>query len=350
MNLYFIKDGEDKIKIEFCNNLDLTNFKFQGLICTKSELKDIFPKVYILSENENSKRIIFQKNKLIYDIQLLKSNLQKAIRKKDINTSLKTASIIIKQNVSELLRRLPIIALEDSTIEFEDFTYLLWLLMAESKGYNLSNIDINKLLGIVKKICTSNYRDLLNTEDESLFNNDIFNCKNIKLKNFYISVFLRVEFGTMTCDKIFLKNLANKWFNRYNKNKLEKYYNTISYENIKTDFNFDNFKFEKENKLLNAVDFHCHKTLFDQLRDLSNLYELSNIQIKNCIWFLRSSPNVRNFLIENKKVREFISNYKLEQENNKFIFNKINDNLNIISKDYWIKSTSINNSLLNYIS
>ena len=187
-------------------------------------------------------------------------------------------------------------------------------------------------------------------EDDSSFNNDIFNCKNINLKNFYINVFLRVEFGTMTCDKIFLKNLANKWFDRYKKNKLEKYYNTISYENIKTDFDFNNFKFDKENKLLNAVDFHCHKSLFDQVRDLSNLYELSNLQIKNCIWYLRSSPNVRNFIIENKTVREFILNYKLEQENNKLTFNKIKYHLDIISKDYWTKSTNINNSLLNYFS
>ena len=36
-------------------------------------------------------------------------------------------------------------------------------MLADSKGYNLSTYDINKLLSIVKKICRSNYRDLLDT-------------------------------------------------------------------------------------------------------------------------------------------------------------------------------------------
>ncbi len=154
----------------------------------------------------------------------------------------------------------------------------------------------------------------------------------------------------MTCDKLFLKNLANKWFDRYKKNKLNKYYDKISYEDIKIDFDFNNFKFEKNNKLLNAVDFHCNKTLFNDIRTLTNFNELTNSDLKSSIWFIRSSPNIRNFLIKNKKVQEFIKEYEYEQEKNKDTFDKIKDSLDIISKDYWIKSTNITNSLLNYFS
>ena len=168
-------------------------------------------------------------------------------------------------------------------------------------------------------------------------------CTNLELKNFYLSIFIRVDYGTMTCDKIFLKNLANRWLDRYNKNKLNKYYDKISYENIKTDFNFNNFKFEKNNKLLNGVDFHCNKTLFNDIRTLTNLHELSNLELK-------SSPNIRDFLIKNKKVREFIKEYEFQQEKNKNTFDKIKESLDILSKDYWIKNTNITNSLLNYFS
>jgi len=72
-----------------------------------------------------------------YHVPLLKSNLQKAIRRKARNAALRTAWWLLCREPTELLRRLPVILCEDTQIEERTFLELVWLMVATSKGYRL---------------------------------------------------------------------------------------------------------------------------------------------------------------------------------------------------------------------
>lgn len=63
---------------------------------------------------------------------VLKSILQKSIRRRRPFPSVRVAMELIDKALGELLRRLPIIILEDSTLH-PDFPLLVWLMVAESK-------------------------------------------------------------------------------------------------------------------------------------------------------------------------------------------------------------------------
>ena len=346
MNLYFIRKKDLSFEIIKSSDYIINKNLFFKEINLKGDLSKYFNKLFILNENSNNPEIIYN-NKYIYDIELLKSNLQKCIRRKHTNGALDTVNILIRQNIQQLLRRLPIIALEDSIIEFDDFIFLVWLMIANSSGYNLNQIDIDKILLIIQNISESNYRDYIDNDLDSDFEYD--NINNLDANNniikFYYSIFLRLEYGTMKGDKRWLQNLANKWLNRLKKNS--KIINKIknNYEKL------ENYKFNEnillKDYLLESVDFHCHKNIFDEIKNKVGYY--TNTDIKNAIWFLRSSINdKRKFISTNKKVEEFIKFYNLEQKKYSGTFDKIKNILDEISKDYWIKSIKKNNSLINY--
>lgn len=65
---------------------------------------------------------------------LLKSHLQKCVRRSHTQLAVKTALTILRLNPGELLRRLPIIMLEDAHLFPASFISLVWLMAATSKG------------------------------------------------------------------------------------------------------------------------------------------------------------------------------------------------------------------------
>ncbi len=349
MNIYFIKKDEENFKFLISNNYIITE-KWSNEIELKGEMSKFYKKIFIISDSNNQK--IEFNEKITYDIQLLKSNLQKAIRKKDIDVAISTCYTLIKQDINELLRRLPIIALEDSYISFQDFNYLIWHMLAVSKGYFINYDIINKILDITEKITKSNYRDILDTKKISDFNPE----KCIKNKNddftmFYFGIFIRLEYGTMSGDNIWLKNIANMWLKRitkHNGNISDTIMNKVLNKTNKPEyFDLDSITFNKYHCLPEAVDFHCDKEFFDKIRIKSGVI-INNEDIKSSVWFLRSSINNREFLKTNKKVQEFIKIYNSQQKKYITTFTKIEAVLPEISADYWKKSRKANNSLLNY--
>ncbi len=350
MNLYFIKKDEENINLIISDNYENTG-KWFNSIELKGEMSKYYKKIYIISESPNNKEIIFNE-KITFDVQLLKSNLQKAVRKKDSEISIATCYTLIKQDINELLRRLPIIALEDSYISFEDFSYLIWHMIAVSKGYHINYDIINKILNITEKITLCNNRDILDTEKTSNFEPAL--CLKIKNNNFiifYFGIFIRIEYGTMSGDNIWLKNMANMWLKRITKhkgnisNKILDKLKTIN--PINNNFDLESINFNKSHYLLEAVDFHCDKELYDKIRLKCGL--ISNEEIKYSIWYLRSSINdKREFLKNNKKVQEFLKKYNSQQKKYKKTFTDIEETLNNISADFWKTSRKTNNSLLNY--
>jgi hypothetical protein len=350
MKLYFIRNQDLSFDIICKSNHNFDKNFWSKEINLEGELSKYYNKLIIINENKNNEPIIY-KIKYKYDIELLKSNLQKCVRRNETCSALETVKILIQQNTQQLLRRLPIIALEDSIIDFDDFIFLIWIMIANSRGYNLNNDDIYRILLITKNICESSYRDYIDSESDTTFNFESINNQNSKdnIIKFYFSIFLRLEYGTMMGDSKWLKNLANKWLDRHIKNSkvIKKIKN--NYDNLKN-FNLNfNENLILKNYLLEAVDFHCHKNIFDEIRIKYKYDFYTNEHIKNTIWFLRSSiNNERKFLSHNKQVDEFIKFYESQQLKYSNTYNKIKIILDEISKEYWIKSIKKVTNLLNY--
>ena len=92
---------------------------------------------YFPDINENS--YYLTKEKTYKNVPYLKSHLQKCIRKQNDILAVSTCYHLLKLNLQELLRRLPIIMLEDTTLH-ESFSTLIWLMIVISSCKNFKSM------------------------------------------------------------------------------------------------------------------------------------------------------------------------------------------------------------------
>jgi hypothetical protein len=85
------------------------------------------------------------------DIPLLKSNIQKAIRRGNASVAVSTALAILQKDPIQLLRRLSIIYVEDVCM-MDSFPIVIWLMMTDS-NYKMTSCDICIILQIVYSLC-----------------------------------------------------------------------------------------------------------------------------------------------------------------------------------------------------
>jgi hypothetical protein len=246
-----------------------------------------------LKENINNK---FNKKQ----IPLLKSNLQKCIRRSKEGKSLNTGLTLLCLDENELLRRLPIIILEDALL-VENYTFLIWLMCAVSKGFDLNDILVNKILNIIRDIALTEYRDKYENEEVKEFNLKKIKALNKKKVNILWSIQLRRSYGGMRGDMNMLEFFSIKWYERFkegidylkNDNKpLLKNVNIIKYNDI----------------VLSSVDFHCTNILYL----INKLHEdIEEYKLKKAIWFYRSSITNKIYLYEEDNNKEEKKLYNL---------------------------------------
>ena len=70
-----------------------------------------------------------------YGVPLIKSNLQKAIRRRDNSIAIQSTLALIQKDPMELLRRLPIIYIEDVCL-MDSYSIVVWLMMAAPSTKN----------------------------------------------------------------------------------------------------------------------------------------------------------------------------------------------------------------------
>jgi hypothetical protein len=98
-------------------------------------------------------------------LPLLKSNLQKCVRRKDFERAARTALAIFSFNPNELLRRLPVIMIEDCLPYPSGHSRLVWWMCAVSKGYKMSAAEVEQVLGILSTMCESDQYEVCQQRD-----------------------------------------------------------------------------------------------------------------------------------------------------------------------------------------
>ena len=249
------------VNIKGLDNI-LTEIKLYGLI--DSELKN-----YSFDVSPYRKRAF------------LVSHLQKSIRKMKDVKSIKTAKHLIDLDISSLLRRLPIIMFED-VIPHDSLPILIWLMIAVTKKFQIKNVMVQWLLGVVYFLSSCKDHDKVHKIDT--LNPNIINSDKIQENIFLRSILIRISYGGMKGDMQMLKYFMQFWYKKMNNN--EQINNSkIQYIN----HNLGNLFIQEWD--LCANDFHCNPKLIQIVKKQYNLY--SEDFIKKLIWEYSSRENKR---------------------------------------------------------
>jgi len=270
----------------------------------------------------DEREFYFAKDKVYKNTSFLKSLLQKSVRKMNGELAVQSCYHLFKMDFNDLIRRLPIIMLEDTSLH-ESFTTLVWLMIAigQKNKFSIKQYIYEWLLGIVYMMSVNilNYDDIF---DESLSQeND--SGKTIKLPVYEIlntyntlsrdqmsilyCIHLRIAYGGMPCDIDMLNKYSQKWFMRFSNKGVDVDVDV----DIDIDINNNNQSilhiecvpiciYIKDLELsewdISAIDYHCSPKMIELI---SKKYdEIDETEIKRIIWCHSSAINNRKKSLE----------------------------------------------------
>lgn len=108
-------------------------------------------------EHLSAKRRLVQRHSRL-SVPVLKSILQKSIRRRKPLPSVRVAMELADKSMGDLLRRLPIIVVEDSTLH-SGVPLLVWLMIASSKDYDVPLSLMKRILQIVFEVASCRWKD-----------------------------------------------------------------------------------------------------------------------------------------------------------------------------------------------
>ena len=206
-----------------------------------------------------------------YMPSLLKSNLQKAVRRRQSAAAFATLKHLLAQDANELLRRLPVIMCEDTLLHPQLFMEVVWLMAAASKGYALTLEDAQILTDCVAACLAAPAQYNLAAEVAAAV------PASVGDDPLGLAFRLRIAYGGMKSDMAFLGRL------RIRAAAGELPLHTTVFESTE----FTKIPaFDVDAHLISeAVDFHC----------FPKMVEATGVA-KKAIWFHRSAFNVRPYV------------------------------------------------------
>jgi hypothetical protein len=161
-------------------------------------------------------------------VPVLKSIFQKAVRRRRPLPAVRVAMELADKSLGDLLRRLPVIVLEDSTLH-PDMDFLMWIMMAHSKEFVPSPRLMLRVFQVVYEVASCQWSDPIGPEGEdedringpattltSLAKSSMADYLSPSLKESILwSILLRAEYGGMRCDVRMLHTYAKIWNQRF---------------------------------------------------------------------------------------------------------------------------------------
>merc|ERR1712224_473421 len=129
---YFILNSYDNAEFEF--NINKSD-KYETIANIKWKLGN-HPLKILRKKNKEVNHTFPEVSYSEKTIPILKSNLQKCIRRSKEMKAVATAYLMLNIDPSSILRRLPIIYIEDVHIDIS-FATIVWYMIAVSKNYKL---------------------------------------------------------------------------------------------------------------------------------------------------------------------------------------------------------------------
>lgn len=203
-------------------------------------------------------------------INLLKSNLQKCVRRRKVIEGIKTAYQLVKADPKEIFRRWPVICIEDAVC-CTAFPALIWIATALHYEYNLKTTDLQLFLNSVASILKDDRCDDFSTEiPPSVLEINNFNTYPLIVQ----ALLIRASLGGMKHDMNMLLNSAQLWLE---KNNFEihstKHTEKLDPETIKS--------ITDDDILPQSNDFHVSRKNLD----LYNRGDYSDEEMIKAIWY-----------------------------------------------------------------
>lgn len=250
---------------------------------------------------------IYTTNENLTKLPIIKSLLQKAIRRKDENVALMAAKSMMTLNLKSFVRRLLIIALEDSILDSDILLALVWFFKASSVDFTFQKIHLDFLLGIVLHLVQNDAFLEISFQD---------NLEIVEKNNKYslcLYIFINsTDFFLENDEKMF------NWYHSYVKDKIKQDSKKTIIENV--DYNSIEFV-TCINCPLYAIDFHNSKSMVLSIQNSTK--QLDAETITNAIWYCRSGINSRKsedkyyeYLETFEKIEKHVDNYSKEKLKN----------------------------------
>jgi hypothetical protein len=218
-------------------------------------------------------------------VPLLKSNLQKAIRRGLNIIAVHTTIALCQKDPMELLRRLAIICIEDVCL-MDSYPIIVWLMIADQP---LKPHDIYLLLQIVNSLCNcKNVFKYYGVESHVSYTHDIL--QNHDAKNQLLALYYRALYGGLLGDVAMLNNAIT-------------YYMKNTNAIVKTTFGDLDCDYAEPLQILDsAIDYHPYPSLVAILNEQT---QLDKNTIKTTIWHAESGYNYRKpeTIAESKKYK-----------------------------------------------
>jgi len=155
-------------------------------------------------------------------VPVLKSMLQKNIRRRRPLPAVRVAMELADKSYGDLVRRIPIMVLEDSILH-PDFPLLVWLMVAESKGFKPTQQLMTKLMRIVFEVASCPMKDPLppdnmsadDSENGGEDDTDLADALGPDCEMMLRAMLLRVSYGGMKCDTEMLVQYEQLWRKRF---------------------------------------------------------------------------------------------------------------------------------------
>jgi len=250
------------------------------------------------------------------NVSLLKSQLQKCVRRKHTQLAVVTAWTLMKVDFKQFIRRIAIIMNEDVYLHTTILPVIIWITSACTHGYKPSLKVLMWLLGVVKGLCETKYYDPC----VSNVSHDNFDYIHIDTKritdhevNFLYSLLFRRSFGGLKNDMVMINNSLHEWHIRF-LNKFD--YFSIEINDFELEYVCPPLDIEMTNNhiIIPALDFHVYPSLLDiiltRFENILNEYiehvmkikhNVTKDDIQEIIWHFNSGINVRNIYYDDDK-------------------------------------------------
>jgi hypothetical protein len=253
-----------------------------------------------------------------YNISLLKSALQKCIRRGLAKSAVRIAYQLLFQDKNTFFRRFGVIMMEDCILQIT-YPKIIWWMMAVSKDWRISQDNLKEVLTIVYQTALHPLKEPIMFDEKSL--EHPLTGDNLS-KTLSLSILFRANYGGMKGDVKFLKHFSTKWSDRFSSNERSywiKIVNEIPHVDDFDPITLIEVDLLSEDKILEAIDFHCFSNIPRRIRYIFPFY--SEEDIKLSIWKMRSSISKKK-LLNNETVDEG-SEYKLIYSDIKLLLEEI---------------------------
>jgi hypothetical protein len=238
-----------------------------------------------------------------YQTAVLKSNLQKAVRRGAIDAAVATAWQLVQQgfnDIRELFRRLPIILLEDGFLNSHILPRLVWWLLATGKGWICSEGEYQRLMldvAAMASVETCGWREIPVKTHATMDIDRILRTASANQQAALFAIWLRSRWGGMLADVGLLRSLFHTWSSPQQRDAAAwSIANTDPNESCILLAPLESLRFDvRSHALPEAVDYHC---LPYMSAELATLVGASKTEIEEALWVFRSSPNVRRVFQE----------------------------------------------------